>query len=108
MATDDEQQPDEVPATPPASRQVRGYRSPRYAVFVITGAVAGLVLGVVLATVGSAPDATGGAGVLGYLVAFGTLLGALAGGTVAVVAETLLNRGRRARARRPHGGTRRG
>ena len=99
MPSDDVQQP--------GGREVTGYRAPRYPVFVVTGALLGLLVGLVLASTGSAPSETGPAGVLGFFAAFGTLLGALAGGTGALVVEWLLNRGRRGRARRPRGGTRR-
>jgi hypothetical protein len=81
--------------------EVRGYRTPRYPVFLLTGAVLGLLTGLALATFGAAPTATGGLGVLGYFAALGTFLGALLAGTLAVVVESLLNRGRRGRARRP-------
>jgi hypothetical protein len=81
----------------PPSREVTGYRTPRYPVFVVTGAVLGLLAGVGLALFGGSSTAVGGSGVLGYFAAFGTLLGALVGGTVAVLAESFLNRGRRGR-----------
>lgn len=70
--------------------------------FLVTGAVIGLVVGVVLATVTSTPTVTGGGGVLGYFAAMGAFLGALVAGTLAMVVEWLLNRGRRSRSpRRP-------
>lgn len=62
--------------------------------FLLTGALLGLLAGLWLATFGAAPTATGGAGAVGYLAAMGTFFGALLGGTVAVVAESLLNRRR--------------
>lgn len=104
MATEDEQQP-----RPGSSREVRPYRTPRYPVFLVTGAVLGLVAGAVVALYGGASTAsaavTGAAGVLGYFVAFGVIIGALVAGTLAMLVEKLLNRGRRGPARRPRGGT---
>ncbi len=142
MATDDEQQPDDAATPPPsaatspppsdatsrppsdgsaasagapgepAPQRVRAYRTPRYSVFLVTGAVLGLAVGVAVALYGGSDEPAGSAtraGVLGYFAAFGTLGGALVAGTLAVVAESLLNRGRRGRARpaprRPRGGT---
>ncbi|MGJ7441856.1 hypothetical protein [Aquipuribacter sp. MA13-6] len=120
MATDDEQQPDGAssasggPPGEPTAREVRAYRTPRYSVFLVTGAVLGLAVGIAIALYGGSDEPSGsatGAGVLGYFAAFGTLAGALVAGTLAVVVESLLNRGRRGRARpdrrRPPGGTRR-
>ena len=99
MATDDAQPPGEGGAP----REVRPYRSPRYPVFLGTGAVLGLVTGVLLALYGGASTAsaavTGTGGVLGYFVAFGVIIGALLGGTLAMGVEALLNRGRRGPAR---------
>lgn len=89
----------------PSARQVRGYRTPRYSVFLVTGGTLGLLAGLGLATFGAAATATGGSGVLGYFAALGAFIGALLGGTLAVVAESVLNRGRRGRARRPPGGS---
>lgn len=83
------------------AREVRAYRTPRYPVFLITGAVVGLVVGVVVATITSTPTATGGGGVLGYFAAMGAFLGALVAGTLAMIVEWLLNRGRRVDPGRP-------
>lgn len=60
--------------------------------FLLTGALVGLLAGLWLATFGAASTATGEAGALGYLAALGTLFGALLGGTVAVVLESVMNR----------------
>ena len=113
MARDDEQQPDAAPPEPTADRRVRGYRTPRYPVFLVTGAVLGLLVGVGIAVLGGSSAEQGSAtpaGVLGYFSAFGALFGALLAGALAVVVESVLNRGRRGRARpgprRPRGGTR--
>lgn len=78
---------------PPIPRG-RPYRTPRYAVFVGSGVVLGLLLGVGLALYGGGDTVTSSAGVLGYFSAFGVIVGALVGGTLAVVVETLMNRGR--------------
>ena len=97
MATQDEQQPERGEDRPSPPREVRAYRTPRYPVFLLTGAVLGLLVGVGLAWLGG-PDrapSTSAGGALGYLAFFGALLGALAAGTLAVVVESLLNRGRR-------------
>ncbi len=113
MATEEEQQGDGAATDRPVARQVRAYRTPRYSVFLVTGAVLGLAVGIAVAVLGGSSADQGSAtagGVLGYFVAFGTLFGALLAGTLAVVVESLLNRGRRGRARpgprRPRGGTR--
>ncbi len=74
------------------------YRTPRYTVFLSTGAAVGLVVGVALALYGGGDAVTSSAGVLGYFSAFGLIVGGLAGGTLAVVVESLMNR--RARKRR--------
>ncbi len=72
--------------------------------FLGTGAVLGLVVGVALALYGGGDTVTTGAGVLGYFSAFGIIVGTLLGGTTAVVVESLLNRaGRRRPGRRGPG-----
>ena len=90
MARDEEQQP--APST--ARSAPRAYCSPRYSVFLLTGAVLGAVAGLALAVLGAAPTASGGAGALGYFAALGALVGVLLAGTVAVVVESVANRGR--------------
>ena len=95
-----EPQPSPRPAPQPAPRpQPRPHRTPRYGVFLVSGALLGLVLGLGLALYGSGTAVVGLAGVLGYFAAFGVLLGGLAGGTVAMVVESVLNRGQRKRRR---------
>lgn len=93
------EQPEPAPASPrvPASTRRaastgRSYRTPRYSVFLVTGAVLGVLVGVGLAVSGGGDTVTTGAGVLGYFVAFGAVLGLLLGGTVAVLAESVVNR----------------
>lgn len=97
MATDDEHPPQRVPPGTPAGvpRAARGYRSPRYSVFLLSGAGLGAAAGLALAVFGAASTASGGPGVLGYFAALGAFFGALLAGTVAVVVESALNRGRR-------------
>lgn len=113
MAEDDEHQGRGASTDGSDARQVRAYRTPRYSVFLLTGAVLGLLGGLAVALLGGSSTDPGSAtagGILGYFVAFGTLLGALLAGTLAVLVESLLNRGRRtagrARSRRPDGGAR--
>lgn len=79
--------------------QGRAYRTPRYTVFLLTGAALGLLAGVALALYGGGDTVTSGAGVLGYFSAFGVIVGALSGGTLAVVVESFLNRGAKKRRR---------
>lgn len=71
------------------------YRTPRYTVFLGTGAVLGLAVGVALALYGGGGTVTSEAGVLGYFSAFGIILGALLGGTLAVLVESAMNRHQR-------------
>ncbi|MFC3689522.1 hypothetical protein [Aquipuribacter hungaricus] len=75
----------------------RRYRTPRYPVFLLTGALLGLAVGVGLALYGGGDTVTTGAGVLGYFSGFGVVLGLLLGGSVAVVVESLMNRSHRRR-----------
>ncbi len=103
------EQPEPVsPGSEPAERPIarsadgrpmpgRPYRTPRYTVFLGTGALLGLAVGIALAVYGGGDTVTSSAGVLGYFSAFGVIIGALAGGTLAVLAESLLNRSSRRR-----------
>ena len=61
--------------------------------FLFSGSAAGLLVGVALALYGGGDTVTTGAGVLGYFSAFGLIVGALLGGTLAVVVESAMNRG---------------
>ena len=91
-----------APARPPAGRPTparRPYRTPRYPVFLGTGVVLGLLVGVGLALYGGGDTVTSSAGVLGYFSAFGVIVGALAGGTLAVLVEAVANLGSRSRRR---------
>jgi hypothetical protein len=76
------------------AQQQNGYRTPRYSMFLLTGAVLGAVVAVVVAVVGAAPDATGGTTVLAWFAVVGAFLGMLVAGTVGVVVERVVNRGR--------------
>lgn len=81
-------QPAAEPASPPAPVQVRLRRAPRYRVFVLLGALVGVVLGVGVAVARSAGDGLFSAGtVSAYLGGIGLLLGALAGAAVAVLLD---------------------
>ena len=85
---------DDPPARPAPARR---HRTPRYSVFLLTGSGTGLLVGVALALSGGGDTVTTGAGVLGYFSAFGLIIGALLGGTLAVVVESAMNRGQRRR-----------
>jgi len=93
------------PARPAPARALsrpaagRSHRTPRYPVFLFTGSATGLLVGVALALYGGGDTVTTGAGVLGYFSAFGLIVGALLGGTLAVVVESATNRGQRRRDR---------
>ena len=63
-------------------------RAPRYRAFVATGAVLGVVAGVLVAVVLAGGDSIFSMGtVVGYVGAIGLLLGALAGAAAAVLAD---------------------
>ncbi|MFC5381533.1 hypothetical protein [Aquipuribacter nitratireducens] len=79
------------------------YRTPRYAAFLLTGAVLGAVGAVLLALLAPGPEAEGGSTVIAWFAAVGGLLGALVAGVVGVVVEKVVNRGRPDPARRPPG-----
>jgi hypothetical protein len=68
-------------------------RPVRYQAFIITGAAAGLIAAVVLVLMGdpSATQYTGGS-VLGYFAVFFGIVGAILGGFVGVVIETVQRR----------------
>jgi len=89
--------PARAPSRPEAGRR---HRTPRYPVFLFTGSATGLLVGVALALYGGGDTVTTGAGVLGYFSAFGLIVGALLGGTLAVVVESAMNRGQRRRSRK--------
>jgi hypothetical protein len=57
------------------------------------------MVGVGLALYGGGDTVTSSAGVLGYFSAFGVIVGALVGGTLAVLVESVANRGSRSRRR---------
>lgn len=92
------------PGSDPAERPTRPapgrpYRTPRYTMFLGTGAVVGLVVGVALALYGGGDTVTTERGVLGYFSAVGIVLGGLVGGSLAVVVESVTNRAARRRRR---------
>lgn len=69
--------------------------------FIGTGMLMGVVAAAVLTRSGDPGLGFGYGAVFGYLGTFLSLLGALAGGAVALAVEALVNRGRRGRARSP-------
>ncbi len=91
-----EDRPEPASTTPDGGpRQLRVRRAPRYPVFLLTGGVVGVLVGLVAGLSGplspSPAPGPGRAALVGYLGLGLGLLGALAGGVVAVV----LDRGRR-------------
>lgn len=72
----------------------------RYVGFVVTGLVVGLVAAILVWSTGSGDPRYSGAAALGYLAAVGGLIGAVLGGTVGVVVETVAARRYRRRATR--------
>ena len=82
-----------------------GGRQPRYGVFIVSGVVLALVVSAVLTLTLARPDGRDGVdyglgGVFGYLAAVLGVVGALAGGLVAVVVGAVSDR----RGRRGGGG----
>lgn len=78
----------EEQAPPPEPVQVTIRRAPKYRVFVLAGAVLGVVAGVVLTLVlGDPASRFTPSTVTGYLAAIGLLLGGLLGAGVAVLLE---------------------
>lgn len=70
------------------------YQTPRYGAFLLTGAVLGAAVAVAVALVGAGDDAVGGQSTLLYFAVVGAFLGMVVLGTVAVVLERVVNRGR--------------
>lgn len=84
------QQPDDGPppaAVPPGARQVTIRRAPRYRAFVLTGAVAGVLVALVLTRVFPETGQFSARAVLGYLGVGLGLIGAVLGGLLAVFVE---------------------
>ncbi|WP_336922262.1 hypothetical protein [Aquipuribacter sp. SD81] len=72
----------------------RRYRTPRYGVFLLTGAVVGAVAALAVAYLGASAEATGGQSTFLFFAVAGAFLGALVLGVLAVLLERVLNRGR--------------
>ncbi len=70
---------------PPRPRPSR--RSPRFSRFILTGALVGAAIALVLALSLPDPPGYGARTIAGYLMAIGTLLGGVVGGGVAVLAN---------------------
>ena len=87
--------PEERP-TPPRLVGRRTHSEPRYAAFIATGAVVGLVAAVVL-TFSRPEDGASYASVLGYLAFVLAAAGGLLGGTVAAVLGFVIDRRHRPR-----------
>lgn len=79
-------------------RSPRPARRVRYQGFIVTGLVAGLLAAAVLAAAAPESPRYAPTAVLGYLVALLGLIGAVLGGAVAVVVESVQARGRSRRA----------
>jgi hypothetical protein len=86
-------QPMSADELPPGAilRPVRAHRAPRYPVFVIMGAVVGLVVALLSSTTGPVDPSVGRGPLVGYLGLALGLLGGLLGGLVAVVVERVVN-----------------
>lgn len=82
-----EQRPDADPTPQDLEEAVRARRrrEPRYAMFLVTGAVVGVLAAVVVMLVGAPPGTYSRPTVLGYLAVSLGLLGALLGGVAAVL-----------------------
>ncbi|HVN12721.1 MAG TPA: hypothetical protein VMT69_11555 [Kineosporiaceae bacterium] len=82
------EQPGAPDAAAPAPVRVRIRRAPRYRSFVLSGAVVGVLAGVIISMVLRDPDTRfSPSTVTGYLAAIGLLLGGLLGAAVAVLVE---------------------
>ncbi len=66
-------------------RKVRG--TPRFSAFLLTGALAGLVIGFFLSVVGRVDSRYDASAALGFLGLIGAGLGMLAGGVIAVLLD---------------------
>ena len=82
-----DQRPDAEPTPQDLEEAVRARRrrEPRYAMFLVTGAVVGVLAAVAVALLGTPSGTYSGPTVLGYLAVSLGLLGALLGGLAAVL-----------------------
>ena len=90
-------QPTDPQPTDPAAgpvRRLRVRRSPRYEIFIGTGALLGLLIALVVGNTGPVDPQTGRAKLIGYLAMGLMLLGGLVGGVVAVALERFSRRSR--------------
>lgn len=86
-----DQQPEAgVPTSGPEEQRPilrRVHRSPRYGVFLVTGALVGVALAVISGAIGTGDGSISAGRLIGYLAIVFGLLGALLGGAVAVLIE---------------------
>jgi cation transporter-like permease len=75
-------------------RRLRVRRSPKYAAFIVTGALLGLLVAIVAGATGPVDPQTGRAKLIGYLAMALVLLGGLLGAGVAVALERFSGRSR--------------
>ncbi len=88
MSEETPDQPDPRPADPATGPQIgRVRRAPRYGSFVVTGAIVGIVLAVVVSYAWSSASEFSQNSVVGYVAATLGLIGALLGAVLAVLLD---------------------
>jgi H+/Cl- antiporter ClcA len=70
------------------TEQVKIRRSPKYFPFMLTGAILGLIVALIL-DANITPEARSAAAILGYLIAFSVAIGAGLGITLAVILDRI-------------------
>jgi cation transporter-like permease len=86
-------QPSEQPSAGPV-RRLRVRRSPKYAAFIVTGALIGLLVAIVAGGTGAVDPQFSRAKLIGYLAMALVLVGGLLGAGVAVALERFSTRSR--------------
>jgi hypothetical protein len=74
-------------SSPQPPRQVRLRRAPRYRAFVLTGALVGVLVGLVVSRFSPTDPGYSGGSTFGYLAVVLGLIGSVLGGTAAVLIE---------------------